>query len=75
MSVVLGGLLFGVAPNHDDAVDAGFPARGQVRRCAMPDADSSLNGRGKLASEFPSYQCSCPRSAADVLNREGVGEG
>ena len=39
---MLGGLLFGAATSDDGAVVAGFPAHGQVRQCAMPDADSSL---------------------------------
>ena len=55
--IVLGGLLFGAATSDDGAVVAGFPAHGQVRQCAMPDADSSLRTvRGKLASETRPYR-------------------
>ena len=46
--IVPGGLYFGAARSVDDVVEAGCPFDGQVRRCAMPDADSFENGRVSL---------------------------
>ena len=50
-----GGLHGGAAPSVDDVVESVSRVDGQVRRSAMPDADSSLRRSGELASETLPY--------------------